>query len=306
MNLKITVVAFFLSFATLAQDYVDLAKAFYANTPVNQNDTGAYSGSRVEEYGIDLLAPIELKNNHALLFGFYGESINATVIPEESSLTSVYSTMLKVGVKIQHSQKLSANYLILPKLASDFKGQIDGADVQVGAIALLSYQQKENFKWKFGMYYNSELFGPFFVPILGFYHKTKSEKWEFNLTLPIAADANYRFNKTFRAGMNFASFVRSYNLHEPYEGNPDNYLVKASNELFAYAQIHLTPSAIFQFKVGHSIGRNYRVYDTQDRITWGFSAFRFGDDRNQKNSDFADGLIFRARFIYRFHLEETK
>ncbi|MCT4623181.1 MAG: DUF6268 family outer membrane beta-barrel protein [Schleiferiaceae bacterium] len=288
---------------SMAQNYVDLAKVFYANTPVNQNDTGSYAGSRVEEYGVDLLTPVELKNNNALLFGLYAESVNATVAPKESNLTSVYTTLLKVGVKLNHGERWSGSYLLLPKFSSDFKGSLNANDFQIGAYALLNFQQKENWKWKFGIYANTDLFGPFFVPLIGFYHQSQNKKWEVNLTLPLAADANYSFNKSLRAGMNFAAFVRSYNLNEPYQGNPENYLVKASNELFTYLQIHATPSAIFQLKVGYSIGRNYRIYDIKDRVTWGLSAFRFGDDRQQLNSDFADGLIFRARFIYRFHLE---
>jgi hypothetical protein len=289
-----------------AQDYVDIAKVFYANTPVNQNDTGTYAGSRVEEYGIDLLVPLELKNNNALLFGLFAESINATVTPDESNLTSVYSTMLKAGVKLNHSEKWSGTYLLLPKFSTDFKGTLNSDDFQLGAIGLLSYQQRSNFKWKFGIYYNSEMFGPFFVPIVGFYYLSQNQKFEANITLPLAADANYEFNKTFRAGMNFSTFVRSYNLNEPYQGNPNNYLVKASNEVFSYLQIHVTPSAILQFKVGYSIGRNYRIYDIQDRATWGLSAFKFGDNREQLNSDFSDGLIFRTRFIYRFHLNKEE
>jgi hypothetical protein len=58
--------------------------------------------------------------------------------------------------------------------------------------------------------------------------------------------------------------------------------------------------------VGYSIGRNYRIYDIQDRATWGLSAFKFGDNREQLNSDFSDGLIFRTRFIYRFHLNKEE
>ena len=106
--------------------------------------------------------------------------------------------------------------------------------------------------------------------------------------------------------MEFSAFVRSYYLNEPYQGNPENYLVKASNELFGYLHFNVTENVILKTKVGYSIGRNYRVFDESDRVTFGLSAFRFGGDPKQLNADFQDGLIFRAELIYRFRLSEDQ
>lgn len=288
------------AFSGFSQDYVDLGKFHYANTPVNQFDS-ATKDTRIREYGLDATLPIKLKSGNAVVTGIYFEQISTNVSPDNSNLTNVFTINPKLGMSINHNDKWTGTYMLLPKLSSDMKG-FSSKDFQLGAVVLMKYHKSENTKYKFGMYYNSELFGPFFVPILGLYHQSTNKKWEINASLPISADVNRAWNEKWRTGMNFFAFVRSFHLHEPYQGNPNNYLVKTTNEVFAYMQYHATKSLIIQGKVGYSIGRNYRIYDVQDQITWGLSAAKFGDDRKQLNTDFADGMIFRLKLIYRYHL----
>jgi hypothetical protein len=207
-----------------------------------------------------------------------------------------------LGINIKYSEKLSATYLLLPKLSSDFKS-IGSKDFQIGAVAIFKYKKTENLNFQGGLYYNSELFGPFFVPILGVYYLSPNKKFEANIKIPISADINYTFVPRVRAGGSFSAFVRTFHLNEPYQGNPDNYLTKATNEVYGYLQFDLPKGIILQTKVGYSIARNYRIYDIEDRVTWGFSAFKFGDDRKQLNTDFSDGMILKAKLIYRFHLD---
>lgn len=301
MRIIFTLFFSFLVWQIQAQDYVDLAKFHYANTPVNQFDSTT-NGTRVQEFGLDLTLPLVLKNGNAVITGLYAESISTKVSPQNSNLSSVYTTNVKLGMNFKYGDKWEGTYVLLPKLSSDFKA-IGSQDFQLGAFALFKYKKHDYFKYKFGMYYNGELFGPFFVPILGLYYLSDNKKFEVNLALPISADANYAFNEKIRAGMNFFAFVRTYHLNEPYQGNPNNYLAKTTNEIYGYLQYHIKKSILLQAKVGYSIGRNYRVYDTQDKITWGLSAFKFGDDRKQLNADFSDGMIFRVKLIYRYHID---
>ncbi len=303
MRARLGLLLFLLSinFTIRAQDYIDLAKLHYSNTPVNPFDT-LTSGTRVQEWGIDLTLPVQLNEKYTLITGLYAEEISTKTAPIESNLTSVYTTLVKAGVSIKHSNRLSASYILLPKLSSDFKS-LGPEDFQLGAIALFKLKKNKNFFWKFGLYYNDELFGPFFVPILGFYHLSENKKLELNIGLPLSADVNYKVHKELALGIRFEGFVRTFHLNEPSNGNADNYLQKQCNELFAYAQWQTQSNLLFQFRVGYSIGRNYRVYDQKDQIKWGLAAFRFGDDRDQLNSDFSDGIIFQARVFYRFPIK---
>ena len=285
-----------------AQDYVDLAKFTYLNSPLNTSDTLG-DQVRVQEFALDLTLPIPIKNGHALITGLYLEQLSVKSSPQNFNVEQVLATQVKLGINYKHGERLSATYLALPKISSDFV-ELGSNDFQLGGLALFKLQKKPNLNYKWGLYYNSELFGPMFVPLLGVYYKSKNDKFELNFTLPVWADMNYQFNKWFATGITFSAFVRSYYLSPQSTQGRDEYLVKASNELYGYAQFNLSKSVIIQTKVGYSIGRRFSAYDIKDKVTWGFSAFRFGDNRQELNPRFSDGLLLQGRLIYRFHLDK--
>ena len=202
-------------------------------------------------------------------------------------------------MNIEHNDKWTGTYLFLPKLSSDLK-KISRNDFQFGGLVLIDYKKSAKLKYRFGLYYNSELFGPYFVPLIGLYYKSSNDKLEINATLPVWADVNYRFAPWFRVGSNFSGLTRTYNINEPQFSENGEYLVKQSNELFLYGQFELFKSIIIQTKIGYSLGRRYGIYDTKDKVGFGVLLFRIDDDRDQLNSDFSDGMIFRVRLIYRF------
>lgn len=281
----------------LAQDYVDLLKTHYAITP--QNNFDSIGGSTdIKELKLDLTLPILLKNKNALITGLAIDQTTLKLNPNANS-SNLTSISLKIGMQIKHSEKVSGTYLFLPKIGSDFKN-INSRDYQFGGLALLKFKKSATFKYNAGVYYNKELFGPFVVPLLGFYYKSNNQKFEANLTLPIWADINYKLNKWMNVGMNFEAYARSYNL-----GLNNAYVVKKSNELFGYFQFKIKNSFIIQNKVGYSIGRAYNVYEYNDKNDLTVSAFKFGDDRKLLNTTFQNGMIFKVRLIYRFDLGKT-
>jgi hypothetical protein len=164
----------------------------------------------------------------------------------------------------------------------------------------LKYTQRENKSYKLGIYYNSELFGPFIVPLLGVYYLSPNKKFETNLTLPFLADINYKLHQRLNIGVNFNGQIRSYHLNNVSATNQPGYMVKATNELFSYLKFNLTESLSIQTRLGYSIGRSFRVYDIDDKITFGSVLVKVGDDRQQLNTDFSDGFIYQATLLYRF------
>jgi hypothetical protein len=279
-----------------AQDYVDLLKTHYAITP--QNNFDSIDGStNILEYGADLTLPIVLKNENVIVTGLTYESIKLKLHPS-SGFDNLSSIALKLGLQLNHSEKVSGTYMILPKLASDMKN-IGGDDIQVGALALYKIKKNQSFKYHAGVYYNNELFGPFVVPLFGFYYKSSNNKFEANFTLPIWADINYQLADWVNLGTNFSALVRTYNLSES-----NGYVAKKTNEIFGYLQFNIKKSFVLQTKVGYSIGRSYKVYT--EKTDFGLSAFRFGDDRTVLNPTFSDGAIFRIRLLYRFHIKKEE
>ena len=300
MRLFITLLLSCLFLSIQAQEYVDLAKFHYQSTGENKFDSSSNS-TKIDELSFNVTLPLKLSEKTAILTGFAIDKYT-TDLTEFGDNTSVSSYLLKAGVNINHNEKWNGTYMLLPKLASNFAGDLESDDFQLGAVALLKYQKNPHMRYNIGLYYNGDRFGTFFVPLLGFYYK--KNKFEANLVLPSTADANYRIKDNVFIGANFRAIVKSFNLTQSFQSLGQEYLGQMSNELFGYVGYEFKNGIILKGQVGYSIGRSYRVYEKNDKIDWGLSAFRFGDDRVPLNSDFADGLLFRAQMVYRFHIDK--
>jgi hypothetical protein len=284
-----------------AQQYVDLARVHYGNSSRNKFDNSD-SSSRVIEFGIDLTAPVVLSPTRVLITGLFYEQTQANLFAgdPEQHLTA---TGLRAGVVLTHSKKWSGTYLVVPKISSDLKN-IGSDDLQIGAVALLKYTKHSRLNYKLGMYYNSEFFGPMFVPLFGLYYQSANKKFETNLTLPFQADASLQLFKGLYGGVNFNGLVRSFRLLEIQETDEEGYVVKTSNELCTYLRFNITDGLFVQVKGGYTLGRHYRVYAKDDKITFGSVLIRVGDDRTQLNTDFSDGFVYQAMLVYRFNNEK--
>lgn len=302
------------SLSGIGQDYVDLFRIQYSNTGVNgvKNDTSGIknAGSSIQEFGVDLTLPIKINEKFVIISGYSFDDLELYPFPEQ--LTGPSSTYrmhsAKLGLAWQHNDTWSGQYLLIPKTTGSLTG-IDNKNSQLAALVLIKQKKKENLFYKYGLYYNSEIFGPFFVPLLGIWYRSPNKKFEMNWTLPVWADMNYTWKPWFTTGFNFQSFVRTFdapNYISDYNGGkPTNqYMVKASNEIYLYTQFNIKRSFLIQAKIGQSIGRKFKHYNYGDNVDWGFSAFRFGDSRTQLNPNLKDGIVFQVRFIYRFWLDE--
>lgn len=283
-----------------AQNYVDLVKINYAATPFNSYDSLNGIKTQLQEFSTDITLPIVLDSTKTLLTGVLFEQIS--LVNQPSSQNTFYTINPKIGLNYKHSEKITGTYLFLPKIASDLQEGLNQKHFQFGGIALYNIKKSSNFKYRFGAYYNQELFGPFVVPLLGFYYQSKNKKLEANFTLPVSADLNYQLIKNIKAGLNFNAIVKSFYASD----FNNNYITKTTNELFAYLQINF-PSyrVLIEPQIGYSVGRSFRIYDTDDKLDFKLSAFKFGTDQKPLNYDFKDGLIFKIRLAYRFMLENN-
>ncbi len=280
-----------------AQRYVDIARIYYSNSAKNYFENSD-SSTRIKEFGVEVTLPVVINADNAVLTGLFYER-NQTKLFESEPEETFSVIGLRAGLSRKHSDKWTGTYILIPKLASDFK-DLSGKDFQMGAIILMKYSKRENLNYKIGAYYNAELFGPLIVPLFGIYYLSENNKFEANLTLPFLADANYKLHDRLNVGMNFSGQVRSYHLTEIPDSENGGYVVKASNELFSYLKFNLSKALSLQVRVGYSLGRSYRVYDESDKISVGSILIKIGDDREQLNTDFSNGFVYQTTLLYRF------
>jgi Domain of unknown function (DUF6268) len=281
----------------LGQKYVDIAKFYYGNSALSYFENSD-SSTRIKELGLDITIPVVMNTADAFLTGLIYDRTQTKLFESEPEET-ISILGVRAGLSKKHSDKWSGTYILIPKLASDFRS-ITSKDFQIGAIVLMKYNKRENLNYKLGAYYNSEFFGPMFVPLFGLYYLSGDKKFEINLTLPFMADANYRLHDRLNIGVNFFGQVRSYHLSQIPESSHEGYVVKASNDLFGYIKFNLSKGLCIQTKVGYSLGRSYRVFDESDKIKFGSVLIRVGDDRQQLNTDFSNGWVYQATLLYRF------
>jgi len=283
-------------FSLRSQSYADLLKITASGTGLNKFDS-TKSASSLTEYGADLTAPVMLNDKNNFLTGVIYENINTKLFPNEKNVT-FSSIALKVGLSSKLSEKLTGTFVLLPKLSSNF-GPIGSKDFQIGGIALFKFQKNEQLSWKYGIYYNSELFGPFFVPILGMYYQSQNKKLELNMLLPLQVDFNYQLIPLMNAGINFNGQMRSYHLTNVSPGLNSSYLTRSTNELYAYLRFNFGKSILLYTRCGQSFARYYRVYNDNDKVSFGMPLTFIGPKRTQLNTDFSDGLIFQIGITYR-------
>jgi hypothetical protein len=284
-----------------SQNYVDILKVSYATTPFNTFDTSS-SKTKLDQLDADLTVPIKLNEKSTIITGLMYESFQTKLFADKGSV-GFGSSVLKLGFNRQFSEKWSGTFMALPKIASDYKN-IGSKDVQVGGAVIMKCKKHNRLNYKFGLYYNSELFGPFFVPMVGMYYLSPNEKFETNIMFPLQADANYKIAPFLNVGANFNGQIRSYHLTDITPVDHSTYIARSTNEFYAYLKFNFSKSLSLQTKVGRSVGRSYKVFDENDKVDFGLPATFIGHQRHQLNSNFSNGLIFQATLIYRFNLNK--
>lgn len=282
-----------------AQDYVDLLRIGYGYSP-SKNFEGVDIGTKIQTIEGGLTIPVVLNKNHALITGV-DFSMNHLQLFPEAPATNLYSSTLKLGLASTWSDKWSTTIVLLPKLASDYI-HLSNKDFYMGMFAVLKLQKKENLIYRFGFYGSQEAFGLFTTPILGWYYLSPNNRFEMDMSLPIAADMSYKFDFA-TLGIDYFGIGRSFRVH--YENAPTLYTDLSSLEFAAYLQFNTwSEGLLLRTKVGYATN-DYEMYKEGDKIDLGISAFSFGDNRTQLNPSINGGVFFKVEAIYRFHIKKS-
>lgn len=296
---KLVFLLLLLPWISVSQEYVDLFRIGYSQTFNNEFEV-ENSSTRVKSFDAGLTIPIVINKNHAFITGADFSVNNLQLFPD-AEFTSLYSTNLKLGLASTWSEKWSTTFVLLPKIASDYKN-ISSEDFYFGGFALLKLKKNENLKYRFGIYATQEAFGIFTTPILGWYYLSPNKRFEMDMSLPITADVSYQLGLA-TVGVDYFGIGRSYNVH--YKNAPTVYADLSSLEFAGYVQFNtLEESVLLRAKLGYS-SNNYEVYAEGEKIDLGVSAFSFGDDRTQINPSLNGGIFFKVEAIYRFHFGEN-
>ena len=129
----------------------------------------------------------EQKNKDVILVGGDYTQLHFKESGSINLQSDLYSTSLILGADLGlKNPKWRTTLLVLPKINSDYK-DISTDDMQMGGVAMFSYKKKDNLKYHFGLYYNREFFGDYFLPLLGI-------DWKINQRMNLFGDLPITMN----------------------------------------------------------------------------------------------------------------
>ena len=270
-------------------DIVNLQGSFFPKTGYknnsNNNTSSLYnSGS--------LFLPLKLSQKNIFIVGL---DFNRTQFKYSGDTTigSVLgATSIQIGLLKQLNPKLKAMMVAVPKIATDFK-DIDNRDFQLGGALLFTYIKKNSLKFKFGLYYNREFFGNFFMPLLGIDWKVNSNAYIFGV-LPGAMNFEYKLkNKKLYTGISYRCITASYRLSNEY----GKFYVRqghtfwGDNQIKIFLNYYLSKQLIVFGELGYASLHYFQQYsDSKEEKTTIPVYYKMKDQLF-----FGGGLAFRIR-----------
>lgn len=301
MKLKILILLTFFVQIANAQDYFEVFSFSQKYFP-SANFPGTDKTSTNNDFNLDATFAFKSKNKETYLLGIFLESFNTKITPKDID-RNIFTLGLKIGINTEINEKWNVSIIGLPKLASDLY-DVSWDDYQYGMVALAKIKKSNGLNYRFGIYYNDDLFGTNIVPLLGIYRKSESTKFSVNATLPIHADLNYQLGKSIYVGARFNATVKSYKIGKDVFDGRMVYLHKNNNEVKLYIQSRIGSNFIIELHGGYTIAREYELYYLGDKMDADLTLLKIGDNRNQLNKTFEDGFVQEFKLIYKVDLSQ--
>ena len=287
-----------LSLPVLAQQMLDVV-SLSGRYGLPQEYKETYTGKATEFGSINsITAGIRLSTKNMIPISFNHFYFNVQGDPEIPGNLSnpiiINGFIFRTGWYQRFGNGNAIQLLIAPRIMSDFKN-LDGNSFQMGG--LLTYEKvfNDELTMSFGAMYNQELFGPYLVPLVDL-HWQISSKWRIDGMLPVTARVVYSVNDNMSVGFNHFGLVTTYYLgHEAYVGD---YMERQSIDLSLFLRQRLGGNFFVEGMVGQALGRSYKQYAGDQKVSFALPLVTFGDDRVVKNETFKGGMILTLKLVY--------
>ncbi|MDP4629574.1 MAG: hypothetical protein NWQ44_00950 [Flavobacteriales bacterium] len=215
------------------------------------------SGAQTGDLFVNAFIPKVLKSGNTFFVRAHYEKLDL----KNDSLSASYSSVtLPVGMQVQlKNPKWKFTGLIIPKIAGADLGAAFSNVFQFGAYSLFTVTESEKFRYKFGLYYNREFFGNFFVPLVGIDWKV-TDRFSLFGTLPQSFKASYTIVPSrVNAGLAFRSMTRSF------RGEDNNTFVRYNELQFkTFFDFYVTPKNVVYIEGGYFLGKTPLLYNNAE------------------------------------------
>ena len=288
-------------FCCSAQQYIDLFSINYGKSQKTTFDNSSIT-TDITTFQTNIILPVVLNEKYTAISAVNFSSYNLQLFPNSDN-KHLYSTNLRVGLSVNHSEHWSGLYLFLPKVASDYIN-VSNKDIYLGGLALLKYKRNENFGYGMGIYGSNEAYGMSLVPILTFYYHSPNKRFEINTFMPNDADINYSLTDKTKLGVDFLGHGNSYKLTT--NNVRANYVENNSIDFSSYVQRSiLDKKLLLRLKMGYSLN-DFSVYPMDQKLDLQILALKFGDNRTRLLQNKSNTFLLKMEAIYRFDLGNIK
>jgi hypothetical protein len=279
----------------IAQPFFDLLNIKYQylpKRPYSDHSNSNFNGSLAEA---NVMVPFVQKDKSALLAGITYRKFNFVSTGSVNAEDNLYSFIFLCGYSKQwKNEKWKTLFMFIPKMNSDLE-KVNHDSYQFGGLVLCKYKKSEKINFHFGLYYNSELFGPYFMPIVGI-------DWKINDRLNIFGDMpsnlslEYKINKSLYSGITYNSFVSTYTLNSP---GYNTYVRQGDtrwgdNQIKLFMNWYATKRIVIYLDGGATFFRIFTLYDYNDEPVY---------DRNSVFRKADNGALINLGIAYRIRLD---
>jgi hypothetical protein len=246
----VAIAVMFIQMNTHAQYFVDIFS-------FNRQAYYIPSGAQTSDLFVNAFIPKVLKSGNTIFVRAHYEKLSM----QRDSLSAEYSSItLPLGMQVQlKNPKVKFTGLIIPKIAGADLGAAFSDAFQIGAYSLITVTESEKFRYKFGLYYNREFFGNFFIPLVGIDWKV-SDRFTIYGTLPNSMKFSYAVAPSrVNAGIAFRSLTRSF------RGEDVNTFVRYNElQLKAFFDFYITKKNVVFVEGGYFLGKTPLLYNNSD------------------------------------------
>ena len=215
------------------------------------------SGAQTSDFFVNAFIPKVLKNGNTIFVRGGYERLEL----KNDSLSAQYSSItLPVGAQLQmNNPKVKFSGLLVPRIAAADLGNSFTDIFQIGVFSLFTVTESDKFRYKFGLYYNRDFFGNFFVPLVGIDWKV-SERFSLYGTLPNSLKASYAIvPERVIAGLAFRSLTRSF------RGEDVNTFVRYNEMQFkTFFDFYVSKKNVVFVEGGYFFGKTPLLYNNSD------------------------------------------
>jgi hypothetical protein len=290
MGKVLFVVLLFMSCTICGQPYLDIARFNYSYSP-KQGLNEKTSPLRSNFFTADVTLPIELKKGgDAFIANPFFTNNTGEVSTRDFHVISEGFLLGFLKKDIFPNWNLLSSFIVRRNTQVDVKSEDDW---QYGGIILTTWKKNQDVSFKFGLYYNKEFFGNYFMPLVGLDWKINARNNLFGV-LPGYMIFEHKVTSKFYYGFAFRAFTNSYREEttDPcFSGDCSgkNYLRIDDNPLGIYADTYLSKKIVLSAEAGYTILRRYR---------YGFK----GENIHYKTDYKNDNFYFKASLAYRIRL----